>query len=237
MSNQGISKLSERSKIVFQHIVDSYLSSGEPVGSKTLSRVMNSTLSAATIRGVMADLEEEGLLFSPHTSAGRLPTDFGLRIFVDGLLELGGDIGLEERASLEGQCCSAGRNFSEVLEDASTALSGLSECAGLVISPKFDAPLRQIEFVPLTDGRALVVMVTNSGIVENYKVSIEEVFTPFPVHGLDHILDLKPSRIAIAAFIYGCIGITFGLLMINYIMIVDWPMNIGGKPNLSLIHI
>ena len=172
MSNQGISKLSERSKIVFQHIVDSYLSSGEPVGSKTLSRVMNSTLSAATIRGVMADLEEEGLLFSPHTSAGRLPTDFGLRIFVDGLLELGGDIGSDERASLEGQCCSAGRNFSEVLEDASTALSGLSECAGLVISPKFDAPLRQIEFVPLTDGRALVVMVTNSGIVENRVIEI-----------------------------------------------------------------
>ena len=172
MSNQGISKLSERSKIVFQHIVDSYLASGEPVGSKTLSRVMNSTLSAATIRGVMADLEEEGLLFSPHTSAGRLPTDFGLRIFVDGLLELGGDIGSDERASLEGQCCSAGRNFSEVLEDASTALSGLSECAGLVISPKFDAPLRQIEFVPLTDGRALVVMVTNSGIVENRVIEI-----------------------------------------------------------------
>ena len=111
MSNQGISKLSERSNIVFQHIVDSYLSSGEPVGSKTLSRVMNSTLSAATIRGVMADLEEEGLLFSPHTSAGRLPTDFGLRIFVDGLLELGGDIGSDERASLRSMLLRGAKFF------------------------------------------------------------------------------------------------------------------------------
>ena len=68
------------------------------------------------------------------------------------------------------------------------------------------------------------------------KITIEEVFTPFPVHGLDHLLDLKPTRLAIAAFIYGCTGLTFGLLMINYIMIVDWPQNIGGKPSFSIIE-
>ena len=174
MKNLGILKLNDRSKAVFQHIVDSFLTSGEPIGSKTLSRLIDPRLSAATIRGVMADLEEVGLLFSPHTSAGRLPTDMGLRMFVDGLLELGGDLSPSEQASLEGQCFSAGRNFSEVLEDASAALSGLSECAGLVISPKMDAPLRQIEFVPLNDRRSLVVMVTDSGIVENRVIELPD---------------------------------------------------------------
>jgi heat-inducible transcriptional repressor len=167
MQDSPVLTLNERSRAVFQQVVDSFLETGEPVGSRTLARLMGATLSPATIRNVMADLEDVGLLFAPHTSAGRLPTDLGLRMFVDGLLEIGGDLTKEERASLDSQCQAAGRTFSDVLGEAGAALSGLTECAGLVISPKTDSPLRQIEFVPLSTNRALAVMVSDTGLVEN----------------------------------------------------------------------
>ena len=159
---------------MFRHVVESFVETGEPVGSRTLARRMGANLSSATIRNVMADLEDAGLLFAPHVSAGRLPTDIGLRIFVEGLLEIGGDLTEEERASLEGKCLAVGRAFPDVLEQASSALSGLTACAGLVISPKLDAPLRQIEFVPLSGSRALVVMVTDLGIVENRVIDLPD---------------------------------------------------------------
>lgn len=178
MNQPSILSLNERSREVFRHIVDSYVETGEPVGSRTLSRRMEQGLSPATVRNVMADLEEAGLLFAPHISAGRLPTDLGLRIFVDGLLEIGGDLTQEERESLEGKCASAGRSFAEVMEDAGTALAGLTECAGLVISPKTDAPLRQIEFLALNGGKALVVMVTDSGMVENRVIDLPAGLPP-----------------------------------------------------------
>ena len=124
------------------------------MGSRTLSRRQGLVLSPATIRNVMADLEEAGLLYAPHTSAGRLPTDAGLRIFVDGLLEIGGDLSDDERASIDGKCAAAGRTVSQMLEEASSALAGLSRCAWLVVSPKAEAPLKHIEFVPLGNQRA-----------------------------------------------------------------------------------
>jgi heat-inducible transcriptional repressor len=172
MVSSTILTLNERSRAVFQHIVDSFVQTGEPVGSRTLSRRMGASLSPATIRNVMGDLEDAGLLFAPHTSAGRLPTDLGLRMFVDGLLEIGGDLTQEERASLDGQCQAAGRTFPEVLAEAGAVLSGLTECAGLVISPKMDSPLRQIEFVSLSSHRALVVMVSDTGLVENRVIDV-----------------------------------------------------------------
>ena len=172
MVSSTILTLNERSRAVFQHIVDSFVQNGEPVGSRTLSRRMGASLSPATIRNVMGDLEDAGLLFAPHTSAGRLPTDLGLRMFVDGLLEIGGDLTQEERASLDGQCQAAGRTFPEVLAEAGAVLSGLTECAGLVISPKMDSPLRQIEFVSLSSHRALVVMVSDTGLVENRVIDV-----------------------------------------------------------------
>ena len=172
MASSTILTLNERSRAVFQHIVDSFVQTGEPVGSRTLSRRMGASLSPASIRNVMADLEDAGLLFAPHTSAGRLPTDLGLRMFVDGLLEIGGDLTQEERASLDGQCQVAGRTFPEVLAEAGAVLSGLTECAGLVISPKMDSPLRQIEFVSLSSHRALVVMVSDTGLVENRVIDV-----------------------------------------------------------------
>ncbi len=161
-----IHELSERSREIFRHIVEAYVETGEPVGSRTLSRRLNASLSAATIRNVMADLEEAGLLYAPHTSAGRMPTETGLRLFVDGLLEVG-NLSPEERAAIDRQCESVDRNYEELLSEATGLLSGLSSCAGLVLAPKSEVPLKHVEFVALTPGRALVVLVAENGVVEN----------------------------------------------------------------------
>jgi len=167
-----VGQLNGRSREIFRHIVDAYVETGEAVGSRTLSRRLGLVLSPATIRNVMADLEEAGMLYSPHTSSGRLPTDAGLRMFVDGLLEIGGDISVEERANIDGKCAAAGRTVPEMLEEATSTLAGLSRCAGLVVSPKSEAPLKHIEFVPLGNQRGLVVMVTEGGMVENRIVEL-----------------------------------------------------------------
>lgn len=159
-------ELNERSRTIFRHVIDAYVETGEPVGSRTLARRLDGALSPATIRNVMADLEDAGLLFAPHTSAGRLPTDAGLRLFVDGLLEVG-NLSEDERKTIESQCAGTSLSLEELLEDATAALSGLSQCAGLVMAPKAESPLRHVEFVNLSPGRALVVLVTESGFVEN----------------------------------------------------------------------
>lgn len=164
--SQQVPELSARSREIMRHIVDAYLHTGEAVGSRTLSRLLGQELSPATIRNVMADLQDAGLLFSPHTSAGRLPTEAGLRLFVDGLLEVG-HLTDEERQSIEAQCAAQGRSTQQALEEASRLLSGLSNCAGLVIAPKSDVRLKHIEFVALAPGRALAVLVTEDGAVEN----------------------------------------------------------------------
>lgn len=163
---EGVAELNERSRDIFRQIVDAYVETGEPIGSRTISRRLGMSLSPATIRNVMADLEDLGLLYAPHTSAGRLPTEAGLRLFVQAMMEVG-DISEEERAEIESQCSAAGRTMPDVLEEASTTLSGLSSCAGLVFAPKTDRPLKHMEFVPIGPGRALVVLVTEGGIVEN----------------------------------------------------------------------
>ena len=166
-----VSELNERSREIFRQIVDAYVETGEPVGSRTLSRRSGLDLSPATIRNVMADLEEVGLLYAPHTSAGRLPTEAGLRLFVNGLLEIGG-VTEDEREAIEARCAAAGKSLGQALEQATAALSGLSRCAGLVVAPKTERPLRHLEFVPLSPGRALVVLVTEEGLVENRIVDV-----------------------------------------------------------------
>ncbi len=167
----SLAELNERSRDILRHIVDAYVETGEPIGSRTISRRMGMDLSPATIRNVMADLEELGLLYAPHTSAGRLPTDNGLRLFVHGLLEVG-RLSDEERGSIDGQCAAAGRSIAQSLEEATTVLADLSHCAGLVLAPKTDSQLRHIEFVSLGPGRALVVLVTESGLVENRVIDV-----------------------------------------------------------------
>src|SRR5262245_549868 len=176
-SSPALAELNERSREVFRHIVETYVETGEPVGSRTLSRLLGTQLSPATIRNVMADLQDAGLLYAPHTSAGRLPTAAGLRLFVDGLLELGG-LTEEERASIDAQCAAAGRSLPQVLQEATATLAGLSHCAGLVLAPKTEDALKHVEFVSLGPGRALVVLVTIGGQVENRIIELPEGMTP-----------------------------------------------------------
>jgi heat-inducible transcriptional repressor len=158
--------LGERPREVFRHLVEAFLASGEPVGSRTLSQRLPLTLSPASIRNVMADLESMGLLYAPHTSAGRVPTEKGLRLFVDGLLEVG-DLEPQERGMIEARMSGSGRRLEDVLTQATTLLSGLSRCAGLVVTAKQDAPLKHVEFVHVGPGKALVIMVSEDGQVEN----------------------------------------------------------------------
>ncbi|MDP4724680.1 MAG: heat-inducible transcriptional repressor HrcA [Pseudomonadota bacterium] len=171
-----VAELNDRSVEVFREIIDTYIETGEPVGSRTLSRRLRQPLSPATIRNVMADLEEAGLLYAPHTSAGRLPTDAGLRYFVDGLLEVG-DIKDTERAEIERRCKSSGLSIDSVLEQASAMLSGLSSCAGLVMAPKSDSLLKHLEFVHLAPGRALVVLISQDGNIENRIIDLPPSIT------------------------------------------------------------
>ena len=166
-----ISELNERSRRIFAEIVNVYLATGEATGSRTLSRRLLESLSPATIRNVMADLEEMGLLYAPHTSAGRLPTEMGLRLFVDGLMEIG-SLSEDDRTNIEAHCLAAGKSMPQALEEATAALSGLARCAGLVIAPKSDRALKHLEFVSLGDGRALVVIVFADGTVENRVIDL-----------------------------------------------------------------
>jgi heat-inducible transcriptional repressor len=158
--------LDARSAAVLREIVEQYVETGEPVGSRTLSRRLPMNLSPATIRNVMADLTDTGLLYAPHTSAGRLPTDLGLRLFVDGLLQFG-ELSDDERGSISAALEASGRSLEDTLTEASSMLSGLSAAAGLVLAPKSEGALRHIEFVPLGPGRAMVVLVAADGHVEN----------------------------------------------------------------------
>ncbi len=166
-----ITELSERSKQIFRQIVDTFVETGEPIGSRTIARRPDQHLSAASIRNVMADLEAAGLLYAPHTSAGRVPTELGLRLYVDGLLETG-NLTEEDRAAIDSQCAGSGRSVEAMLGDASGALSGLSHYAGLVLAPKLERPFKQVEFLPLSPGRALVVMVADNGMVENRVIAV-----------------------------------------------------------------
>ncbi len=162
--------LDARSRDIFRRVVESYLETGEPVGSRTLSKG-DIRLSAASIRNVLADLADLGLLSSPHISAGRLPTHAGLRLFVDGFLELG-EPSEVDRQEIEARLRTAGGELDAVLAEASEILSGLAGGAGLVSSPTRDAPIRQVEFVPLAANEALCVLVTEDGDIENRLVAL-----------------------------------------------------------------
>jgi heat-inducible transcriptional repressor len=158
--------LGERPREVFRHLVEAFLASGEPVGSRTLSQRLPLALSPASIRNVMSDLEAMGLLYAPHTSAGRVPTEKGLRLFVDGLLEVG-ELADDERRAIESRMSGTGRNLDEVMGLAAQSLAGLSRCAGLMVTAKQDAPLKHVEFVAVAPGKALVILVSEDGQVEN----------------------------------------------------------------------
>ncbi|HZB39058.1 MAG TPA: heat-inducible transcriptional repressor HrcA [Beijerinckiaceae bacterium] len=165
---RAIAELNERSREIFRQIVESYLATGEPVGSRNISRIIPMTLSPASVRNVMADLEHAGLIYAPHTSAGRLPTESGLRFFVDAMLEIG-DLGAEDRERVEAQVRAAatGHTLETALAEASTLLSGVSRGAGVVLTSRQTARLKHVEFVRLEPERALVILVSEDGSIEN----------------------------------------------------------------------
>ncbi|MBC7155162.1 MAG: heat-inducible transcriptional repressor HrcA [Rhodobacteraceae bacterium] len=168
-----LEEMNARSREVFRRVVEGYLESGEPVGSRTLTRTMSEQVSAATIRNVMQDLEFLGLLGSPHVSAGRLPTQLGLRMFVDGMLEVG-ELSATDRERIDATLNGNERDVGTLLDRVGSALSGITMGASLVLAPKHEAAIRHIEFVSLAADRALVVLVFADGHVEN------RVFAPPP---------------------------------------------------------
>ncbi|MFW2542842.1 heat-inducible transcriptional repressor HrcA [Primorskyibacter sp. 2E107] len=172
-ANELLSQMNDRSREVFRRVVEGYLDSGEPVGSRTLTRTLSEKVSAATIRNVMQDLEFLGLLDSPHVSAGRIPTHLGLRMFVDGLLEVR-DLDHTDREKIDATMGANAQDVGGFLDKVGSALSGVTQGASLVLTPKHEAPLKHIEFVSLGRDRALVVIVFADGHVEN------RVFTPPP---------------------------------------------------------
>ncbi|MDB5383177.1 MAG: hrcA, partial [Rhodospirillales bacterium] len=183
--------LDSRSASILRELVETYVETGEPVGSRTLSRRLPLNLSPATIRNAMADLEDAGLLYAPHTSAGRLPTERGLRLFVDGLLEFG-DLSEAERDAISARCAASGRSLHETLGEAGQMLSGLAGAAGMVVAPNSENAVRHIEFVALGAGRALVVLVQEGGQVENRVI---EVPAGLPLSALTQASNYLNSRL------------------------------------------
>jgi len=166
----SIGEMSDRARDVFRMVVEAYLESGQPVGSRTISRTSTLNLSPASIRNVMQDLEEAGLLAAPHTSAGRIPTDPGLRLFVDGIMQVA-EPRPEDRAAIEALIDRSGP-IEEAISNATAALSGLSACAGIVLVPKEEPVLRQLAFVPLSPRQAVAIVVGSDGKVENRVIDL-----------------------------------------------------------------
>ena len=168
MGIESLAALDDRSREVFRRIVETFIDTGTPVGSRNVSRILSTALSPASVRNVMTDLEAMGLIYAPHTSAGRLPTELGLRFFIDSLLEVG-DLSGPERSRIETEMAAGDhdRSLESVLTEASQMLSGLSSGAGVVLAAKQDMRLSHVEFVRIESTKALVVLVGESGSVEN----------------------------------------------------------------------
>lgn len=173
----GAVELDSRARTIFREVVESYLSTGEPVGSRTISRIQSIGLSPASIRNTMSDLAQMGLLTAPHASAGRLPTHAGLRMFVDGLLQIG-DLTEDERSQIDVRIKGAGQSMDQVLESVGDMVSGLAGGAGLVTTPARDAGLKHVEFVSLGNGQTMTVLVFEDGNVENRIMATPEGLTP-----------------------------------------------------------
>jgi heat-inducible transcriptional repressor len=188
----SVSQLTDRARDIFREIVDSYLATGTPVGSRTLSRLGGVHLSPASIRNVMQDLEELGLLHAPHTSAGRVPTDQGLRLFVDGMMQAAVPTAAEA-AAIEAEATRAGGSIEDVLARTTAALSGLAQCAALVAAPKAEPVIRQLNLVPLGPGRALAVLVGADGGIENRIIALPE---DLPAQALEQAQNYVNSRLS-----------------------------------------
>jgi len=191
---QPIGELSERMREIFGLVVESYLERGAPVGSKALTGSVS--LSPASIRGVMQELEERGLLTHPHTSAGRIPTETGLRLFVDGIMQVAAP-DPRERAAIEAQIVRD-QPIEDALAAASAALSGLSQAAGVVLAPKQDVRLKQLSFAPLSATRALAVLVGSDGSVENRIVSLDGTISAEALGEVANYVNARLSGLTLA---------------------------------------
>jgi heat-inducible transcriptional repressor len=185
----GLGEMDSRARDIFRRVVASDLETGEPVGSRTISRG-GLALSPASIRNTMQDLAQLGLLDAPHTSAGRMPTHAGLRMFVDGFLEVG-DIGEEEKRAIEARLAVKGRSFEEALAEASSVLSGLAGGAGIVVTPVREGGVKHVEFVPLGGGQVLAVMVFEDGQVENRLMRQAPGVTPSALQEASNFLNAR----------------------------------------------
>lgn len=193
-----LQKLNDRSRAIFRQIVETYLATGEPVGSRSLSRSLPMTLSPASIRNVMSDLEQLGFIFAPHTSAGRLPTETGLRLFVDGLLELG-DLTEDERRQIEAQIAiKREKPVEQVLREAGEMISGLSHCAGVVLADKQDTRLKHMEFVKLEPGKALAILVGEDQSVENRVIALPAGLPPSSLTEAANYLNARIRGLSLA---------------------------------------
>ena len=189
--------LDARSREIFRLLVETYIEAGDPVGSRTLSRRLEDPLSPASVRNVMQDLEEMGLIQAPHTSAGRVPTHAGLRLFLDGFLRVG-EVGPAERRAIEEALEASDPSVERVLEEATGALSGLSRCASLVVAPKRDAPVKHVEVQPLSDNRALAVIATADGGMENRLFAMPPGMTPSAIEAATNFLNAHLRGLTLA---------------------------------------
>ena len=184
-----LAELDSRARDIFRRVVETYLETGEPVGSRTLSRT-GLALSPASIRNTMQDLAELGLLDAPHISAGRMPTHAGLRLFVDGLLEVG-DLAEDDRRSIEARLTAHGRSMDDALNEASAILSGLAGGAGVVLAPSREAGVKHVEFVALGPDQALAIMVLEDGQVENRLMRRPAGVTPSALQEASNFLNTR----------------------------------------------
>ena len=188
-TSPSLTTLDQRARDIFRSVVETYLETGEPVGSRTVSRG-GVALSPASNRNTIQDLTQLGLLAAPHSSAGRIPTHAGLRLFVDGLLEIG-DLGEDERREIDARLAGRGRNFEEALDEASGLLSGLAGGAGVVVSPVRDAGVKHVEFVALSSDQALAILVSEDGSVENRLMPLSAGVTPSALQEASNFLNAR----------------------------------------------
>ncbi len=190
MSKNVYLQLSERSKQILKGVIEAYLETGNPVGSETISKNISVNMSSSSIRSILASLQKEGLLFAPHISAGRLPTDKGMRFFVDGLLEFG-RLTKNEQENIKNRCKAKGSTFEEVLNEASKAISGLSNCAGIVVAPKFKNKIKHVDFVKLSEKKIMSIIASENGMVENRILDSKNSYTESTLRSVSNYLNTK----------------------------------------------
>ncbi|MBS91877.1 MAG: heat-inducible transcriptional repressor HrcA [Rickettsiales bacterium] len=190
MSENVYAELNDRSKQIFKSVVETYLKTGEPSGSETILKKGGIDLSSSSIRAILSNLQKEGLLFAPHTSSGRLPTDKGMRFFVDGLLEFG-RISKSDKQNIKQQCLSKGKSYQEVLDDASKTISGLSSYAGIVIAPKYHKKIKHLDFIRLNPEQVMLIIAYENGEIENRIIDDSGKYNPNMLQQTSNYLNSK----------------------------------------------